>query len=481
MDRSGKELKKQNKINFRPILSLLIGLAFFSVILLATMFSGNPKSSGKISVNKGLADKQAEESSATANSDSEMLAVVKEIKGREQQVTLYDVNQKDTVTLSYTGGSNIIDKFGQVISAGQIPIGAMVDVEYLKETGKLTKMQVSTKTWEYIGVKNMSIDRSNRVIKIGFTKYKYTDDIIILDEGEFIPVVNLAEQDELTVRGDDETIWSITVTRGHGTVKLEDYEAFLGANITIGYEAMQQVAEDMSITVREGNFNLTVENGMYSATKNITVLRNRETIVSLSDLGPEAEKMSRVNFTITPFGADLIIDGELTSYANPIELTYGEHAIEVSLGEYTTYQGTLNIQEAGKMIKIYLPEATSDEEASISVTEDGTDNTAADGSGAGDTAAGSETTGDAGTVDGIGNQDNTVDELHFTYVQNPIGASIYLNGEYMGISPGSFKKIIGTHVLTFIMEGYETKSYTVEVVDDGLDTYFSLPDLVKTE
>jgi hypothetical protein len=38
--------------------------------------------------------------------------------------------------------------------------------------------------------------------------------------------------------------------------------------------------------------------------------------------------------------------------------------------------------------------------------------------------------------------------------------------------------VIGSQVLTFIREGYETKSYTIDVLDDGLDMYLSLPDLV---
>jgi hypothetical protein len=39
------------------------------------------------------------------------------------------------------------------------------------------------------------------------------------------------------------------------------------------------------------------------------------------------------------------------------------------------------------------------------------------------------------------------------------------------------KKVIGNHVITFIMEGYTTMSYTIDVSDDGLDAYFTFPDL----
>ena len=87
-------------------------------------------------------------------------------------------------------------------------------------------------------------------------------------------------------------------------------------------------------------------------------------------------------------------------------------------------------------------------------------------------------TGD-GTSSNVSNSDFDVDAKHKIYIQNPVGASVYLNGEYMCKSPGSFEKLIGSHVLTFIKDGYQTMSYTVEVADDNLDTYFNMPDLLK--
>ena len=147
------------------------------------------------------------------------------------------------------------------------------------------KMRISKKAWEYIDVSNLSIDRDMKIMKVGPKKYKYTDDIVILDGENFISVDGLKEQDLLTLRGENEVIWSVTVNKGHGTVRLIDTEGFLGGHVTVGYEAMQEIAENMVITVREGNYNLTVENGKYSATKNVTITRNEETVVSLEGLG----------------------------------------------------------------------------------------------------------------------------------------------------------------------------------------------------
>jgi hypothetical protein len=501
MERGAKEHKNNFNVNFRPILLLLIGLGFFTVILLTAMMTvpKQPNLSGS-----SLTQKQndGQEPQQEDSSDNTLLAIVKGIDTEKKQITLFDINEQKPYILDYTGGTNITDQYGQVIAVSQVEPGSMVDAVYRKDKNKLTDMSISKKAWVYAGVSNLGINRTDCTMKIADTLYKYNDNITILDGDEFVPVADLAEQDELTIRGYEETIWSITVTKGHGTVMLEDYGDFLGDNITIGYESMQQITEGMEITVREGDFDLTVENGQFSATKRIRVNRNLITYVSLADLGPEAPKHGMVSFDITPFGADLYIDNELTSYANPVELLYGAHEIKVSAGGYNSYEGSLNLDSTGKSLKIDLSEAASSEDASVSETDTqnsgaadngaGTGSTTTDNNseGSGDGASGSDSgsadsgsgTADTGTDSDIsGDSSNEIeitDPDHQVYIQNPVGASVYIDGEYMGTSPCSFKKNIGSRVITFIEEGFETKSYTIEVANDGKDMYITYPALV---
>jgi len=477
-----KRTRKQTAINGRLILALLLGLGLISIIFLV-MIATSAETNGSRST---LPDK-TEQGVEQEKLETTKLAIVKEIDAANKKIQLYDVDSRDMILLSYSGGTNITDKYGGIISMSQVQVGSMVDIIYSEAKGKLTDMNISTKAWEYAKVSNMGIDLTSKVIKIADQKYKYEDDLIILDNGEFISVSDLAEQDELTVRGYEETIWSITVTRGHGTVVLQEYDAFLGDYITIGYEAMQQITDNMEITVREGNFNLTVENAAFSATKNITVNRNLITYVSLKDLGPGASAVGMVTFQITPFGADLYIDDELTSYADSVELIYGSYDIKVSMGGYTSYEGTLVVDSSGKSISIDLPESSAEEEATIveTDTQSGTDTTTAsettdntDANASEETSSGtSEETEQAAEADYSEIDPDDIDENHLIYVQEPVGTSVYIDGSFMCIAPGSFKKITGTHVITFIKEGYETMSYTIEVSDDNLDTYFTFPNL----
>jgi hypothetical protein len=133
------------------------------------------------------------------------------------------------------------------------------------------------------------------------------------------------------------------------------------------------------------------------------------------------------------------------------------------------------VDEAKKTIRVNLPETDSNKDVDVSVDNELAD---LDDQGADQNQDWIDLSEYESETEKDKPSDNIIDEEHYIYVQNPIGASVYLDGEFLGISPGNFRKVIGTHVLTLIKDGYETKSYTIEVVDDGQDAYFSLSDLI---
>ena len=478
------EQNNKSKIHYRPILSLLIGLTFFTAILIIAIFVAGKdgKTGSSKTPNKQTNHENIDSTTGYNIPDKNTTAVVLETDKSGRTIRLHDIRENEEIILTYTGGTSLLDKYGQDISIDRVEVGLIVDIGYQSTKNRLIALRFSEKAWEYIGVNNMTIYPDDKMINIARTNYNYEEPYVIDGEG-FISLDDLAIQDELTVRGIEETIWSVVVTKGHGTVRIKDYEAFIGGSLTVGYEAVSQISDNMTITIREGNYNLTVENGEYSGTKNVTVNRNEDTIVSVGDLGPEPVKYGKTSFEITPFGADLFIDKELTNYASPVELSYGEHNIEVSLGGYSTYQGDILVDYASKKLQIALPELQSRDNVSV-IEWDETDDTDYEDYNDWDSEQYDDEEDpeyiDSLVNDGDYEDDPIVDSDSLIYIQNPTGASVYLNGEYKGVSPGSFQKVIGSHVLTLIKQGYQTKSYTVDIADDGLDTYISLPDLLSS-
>lgn len=458
--------EKTKKINTRVIISVLIGLFALSFILILTTIIV----SKNISPNEGTTRRQGSASSNQADEgelgvykyDSEMLGMILDINRDNKEISLLDINKKEAISLTYSGSTDFRDKFGQIILANQLSIGSIVDIAYVRDENRLVKMETSPKAWEYIGVSNHHIEKDNMTIEIADRKYRYNDKLLVLDQDDIKTIGHLARQDILDIWGIDEVIWSISVRKGHGNLRLEDYEDFLGGNLTVGYEATQQITEDLLLTVREGTYNLTVENDFYSGRKSVTINRNEEAVVSLEGLGPGPMDKGLVTFDVSPIGADLFINNKLTPYVDPVELIYGDYNISASLGGYNSYDGFIKVEKPSLSISIELSEAKSDEDTRVDVGE---------GEEYNDWGQSSETINE--------NLEEEVywDPDHYIYVQEPIGASVYLDGEFLGISPGRFAKIIGKHVVTFIKDGHETMSYTVEIADDGLDTYISMPDL----
>ena len=66
-------------------------------------------------------------------------------------------------------------------------------------------------------------------------------------------------------------------------------------------------------------------------------------------------------------------------------------------------------------------------------------------------------------------------------IEAPVGAEVYVDGNYVGIIPASFAKKPGTHDVTIRKSGYKTRSYTVDVDDENKDINYSFSELTKSE
>ena len=70
-----------------------------------------------------------------------------------------------------------------------------------------------------------------------------------------------------------------------------------------------------------------------------------------------------------------------------------------------------------------------------------------------------------------------VTDYYKVYIDAPEGVEVYLDGNYVGVSPCSFPKSEGAHVLILRKEGYETRSYTLQIDDAEKDMSYSFADL----
>lgn len=512
----------------KKIQKLLLLIVLISVLTGCQGSSEHNLSSTKVIKNSNQTVQAKEE-----RYDSQLTGVVKSIDETLEIITILDINYGETYSFFYNGATDVKNKYEKAVMMSQIEIGELVDAYYVNDTNKLIKLQVSKEAWEYERVRNLVIHRTDKIMEITKRKYKYLDSLIIVNEDNLIELLDLNTKDELTVKGIGNTIYSITITKGHGYIHFEDYDSFVGGSIEVGYGIIQPITEDMLIAAPEGSYRVTMQNGDLIGRKMITVLRDQEVTLNMAEFQQEPARVGQVKFEIYPVGATVRVNGKVVDIKDTLELNFGEHTIQVTLSGYEDYSGNLKVGNAYQIVKINLAEPNYTQVV-ITDSNSGQDNTNASEqvptqtstpmptqtgipnvptqapnntnssessstqTPADNTSAPSDndtqTNTDQNQTDHSSNTTLTetesegenstgtikIDSKHKIYIETPVGARVYFNGTYKGMVPISFEKEIGTHTIVLQKDGYETKCYDgIEVIDNSEDTYISLPDLYE--
>ncbi|QHQ60392.1 PEGA domain-containing protein [Anaerocolumna sedimenticola] len=474
---------KEHKKNKKDLFPFLLFGAFFLILVTVILSVTAQNSSKKVSSDKALT---GGEESIDKEDAAKILAVLKEIDTGSGTITLLDTDNGQDIILTLTGGTNVVDKYEKVISVSQLTLGEMVDAYYDRSSSVVSKLQISNKAWEYKGVSNWGMDKVKNIFTIAETKYKYPAELVIFKQNRLLTPKDLDPKDELVVKGYDKEIWSIQVTRGHGTVTFEDYDDFIGGTVYIGNSEILPVVSDMSIVVKEGSYEVTMEKGTLKGFKKAEVIPFQDTVINMGEFKLPPKQMGKVKFNITPEGADLYINDELKDYSKTLELDYGEYAIKAALGGYITYSGKLEITGPSKTVLIDLVEAqntgdnTESDDRNISEQPASTD----DKNNSSTSEADSDNSTDENNTEDEKDPDKNYNEVKAAkniYIQEPGGASAYFDGQFKGTVPISFPKVTGTHYITLIQSGHRTKTYTVEIEDDGEDVRYSFSGLDKSE
>lgn len=426
--------------------------------------------------------------------ETPIVSVLKGVDTEEQTITVFAVDAGSDMTLHYTGATYVYDRYGRDTVIGSVELGEIIDVYYDTANNRAAKICVNKDAWEQ-QAGEIIIDQTERIMELYKSKYRYSDDIVVADQEELVDLIDINSQDELTVKGMDKQVFSICITKGHGYIRPSNYKDFVGGMIEVGYDILLPVTKNMLIPVQEGVYTVRMRNGNLVGEKTVKVIRNKEVAMDMSDFKAERIDEGYVTFQIRPAGADLYINGTQVFYDEPVKLNYGRHKIAVRMTGYNDYNGTLDLQDKDATIKINLvdrvaevteeeagsqggnstplPRATAEPPATSSPAQAPSATTPPAGTSAGSTNV-TEGEGASSTA-----ASKVIDSEHRITVTAPEGVEVYLNGTYKGLTPCSFTKEIGSHTISLSASGYQTKSYSVEVLNDSKDVSYSFADLIK--
>ena len=389
--------------------------------------------------------------------DSADTAVLVDINSVDNTVTLLNLDLGKQYTLSMDGTTRYADKYGKAISLEQLGEGDIVDVTFLKTKKHLTTMQLSRSAWQYDDVERYELNTVRREVTIGEEVFKLSRDTRYFSQGHSIEEMDLNPSDILTFHGIDTTVLSVTVEKGHGYLRLVNDENFIGGWLEIGQEQIVRITEDMLVTVPEGSYQVDISYNGGGGTKSVVINRNEETTLDIGDLEVAEAQYGMVLFSMNPSGAELYIDGSQADPSQPITLEYGIHQIIAKADGYKSLTQYLRVAQESAGVDVELDKVDSDSDSDESTGS----------------SASTSTTATSATSD-------TTTTYYRVHIDAPENVEVYLDGNYVGISPCSFKKTSGSHVITLRKSGYETRSYTVQVDEEKKDVSYSFVDLVTS-
>ena len=348
-----------------------------------------------------------------------------------------DIKTGTEYEVPYTGSTDIQDAYGKIKAASTMDMGGIYDV-YVDKKGKAVKIHGNSDAWVRYDVSGITVDENSRKLSIGASNMIYESYTVVLSGEERISIAQLVDQDKLVIRGVGEKVYSVNVTAGHGYLKLTGVDALVGGYVSIGNKQLLGVTKDMLVTAPVGTHTVNVRNGNLSASKTVTIAKDETTSVDFSEVQSDPVKMGAVNFSVTPKGAVMSIDGVEVDYSTPVSLSYGTHRIKLVANNYQEYSEIINVNSA------YVTKV-------IDMTSSGTSTS---------TAA-----------------DNTSGNK--VSITAPKGAVLYVNSEYIGTVPCSFDKSSGKKTITLSQNGYNTVSYTISIANTAGDLTYAFPEMIS--
>lgn len=378
--------------------------------------------------------------------DSMDEALIVSVDAEQKKIQFYNFTAGRTYTLSLDGTTSMKNRFGDELVAGQLASGDMVRVTFFKEEKKAKSIQLLDDYDTSSEVSDFEINSAARTMSFGGKQYNLNDNLAILSQEKQAQLEDINPVDQLKIVVRDHQVYGITVEKGHGYVRLAGQDSFVGGWVEIGQNFIKKVTEEMLLVVPEGNYSMLISNAGVAGTKDVAVERNQETVVDVSDLQTEQmKKTGKLIFTITPSDAKLYIDGEETDYSAEVELDCGIHQMTVKAAGYKTLTQYIKVGAQTASLSVDLEESSGEDSDTDSSVSGNSANTSATASSSG----------------------------YKVYIDAPVGAELYLDGNYVGIIPASFAKVSGTHAVSLRKTGCQTRSYTLQIDTENKDVSYS--------
>lgn len=426
--------------------------------------------------------------------DSADKAIVIDKQEKQNKITFLNLEKKRNYTLNYDGTTKFMDKYGSQISVSQLAEGEMVEVLFLRDEKLLSSLTISSDIWTLNDITKFELDMDAGRMKIMEEYYTLDENTVVLSDGELKEFIDINSKDILQIRGMDHRIYSITIQEGHGYLRLTNDEYFVGGWIEVGQKIIQKIEDDMLLVIPEGTYDVYLSHSGIVGTKEVKITRNKETTLDVGDLKKEdLIKYGNLIFTVEPSSAQVFLDGKEVDITRVVKAEYGLHQIMAKADGYDTVIQYIRVNENNANVSIALDEETehtvsdsstttnsaTSESTTTTTTSDASDKKE-DSDDEKDDEKDKEEEESSAKKDSDDVKEGSIAGYKIT-IEAPEGAEVYVDGNYIGIAPVSYRKKSGTQEVTIRKSGYLTRTYSIDVDEEQKDINYSFSELTPIE
>jgi len=384
-------------------------------------------------------DDDEDEPPVLAVEEIALTGVIVSVQQNGRTLEILDIDSLSVLSFTADNSTTLQGRAGESMSFAQFRMGDIVDARFREPGEPLTSISLAPNAWEYRNVDGVVVNLFANTLTVGENQamYRFGNQTIALFENETFDITDIHPMSVVTLRGIDSDIWFVEMSRGTGFINIVNGQNIRDGVVEIASNATVQlnddgIAEGGPVRVTTGNRQIFISgSNIHDFNTSIDVSAGEQAILDLSVVQFLA---GVVSFNISEPGAAITVNGTPHPADEPLILDYGRHELVVTREGFTTYERTFELNSPTLEVAVTLERDANRVNISVFTTN--------------------ATTGEP-----------------------LMGASVYFDNVFIGLTPISALVYEGDRMLSIRKEGFGSISF----MTDGRPRYdISLQENVPT-
>jgi len=338
-----------------------------------------------------------------------------EINRNTNRIDLYIVESSLMRSFFVEPHSRLHDRFGSVITFAGFSVGDVIEIDYLSGTTTIERARVSAQVLTYSNIHDVAVNTDTNELQIGNRRYRFSQRTVVRYHGAAMDIAAIHPVDVVTVSVFQEMVVNVDVHRSNGIIHIPANDLIVDGVVEIGTAAHVQLAPNMDVRVAEGDHRVVIRGANIEPfIYDVTVERGGVSTISFDGLEMRAGTLI-VNIE-DPY-AVLTIDGEVRLTNETIALEFGTYTVSVQREGFVPFSQDVEIGGTPVELNVSLAEM--------------------------------------------------VRTRNIMIITSPPGARVYLDGEFMGISPVAATMEMRRYSLSLALAGFVGVSLDVWITEES--------------